>query len=183
MDEVLKVSGSELSPADSRKWISRIVIAVVLGEAIWGFLVSITNYLVLPAMARVIGGDPQSFLYKGRGDFNVPALFTSVLELCLAGIVALLLNSWSEKSGHARSKPTRLTPAAAPRPAPVVAPAASPLATPAVATATRANASVTSMQPASRPAQPSPQVAKPAKPKPPKEVHYNIVGEPVDDDE
>jgi hypothetical protein len=183
MDEVLKVSGSELSPADSRKWISRIVIAVVLGEAMWGFLVSITNYLVLPAMATLIGGDPQSFFFRGRGDFNVPALFASGLELCLAGIMAFLLNSWSEKSGRVRSEPVRLTPVAAPRLAPVVAPAANPLATPAVAAAVQANASVTSMQPAPRPAQPSPQVAKPARPKPPKEVHYNIVGEPVDDDE
>jgi hypothetical protein len=54
---------------------------------------------------------------------------------------------------------------------------------PAVATAIQANESVTSMQAASRPAQPSPQVAKQAKPKPPKDVYYNIVGEPVDDDE
>ncbi len=55
MGELLNVSAPE-SSSDSRKWIGRIVIAVVLGEAIWGFLVSITNYLVLPAMAKVIGG-------------------------------------------------------------------------------------------------------------------------------
>lgn len=43
MDESLKVAAPELSPVDSRKWIGLIVIGVVLGEAIWGFLVSITK--------------------------------------------------------------------------------------------------------------------------------------------
>lgn len=75
MDEILNKSAPELSQADSRKWISRIVIAVVLGEAVWGCLVSITNNLALPAMARVMGGDPQSPLYLGKGDVNVQALF------------------------------------------------------------------------------------------------------------
>ena len=68
-----------------KKWIGGIVIAVVLGEAIWAFLVSITINLALPAMARVMGGDAQSPLYLGKGDFNVQALFTSFLELCLLG--------------------------------------------------------------------------------------------------
>jgi hypothetical protein len=82
VDEILNKSAPESSQADSRKWISRIVIAVVLGEAVWGCLVSITNNLALPAMARVMGGDPQSPLYLGKGDVNVQALFISVLELC-----------------------------------------------------------------------------------------------------
>jgi hypothetical protein len=30
---------------------------------------------------------------------------------------------------------------------------------------------------------PPPQIAKPAKPKPPKAVYYNIVGDPVDPDD
>jgi len=184
MGDVLK--DPESPPADSRKWIGRIVIAVVLGEAIWGFLVSITNYLALPAMAKIIGGDPQSSQYVGKGDFNVTALFISFLELCLAGIVAVLLNSWTQKSGSGRarsSQPVRRAPVTAPRPASVVVPPADPPPAPAVDAAIQANASVTSMQSASRPAQPLQQVAKPAKPKPPKQVYYNIVGERVEADE
>jgi hypothetical protein len=42
----------------------------------------------------------------------------------------------------------------------------------------QANSTVTIVQPA----QPSPQVAEPAK-KPPKKVYYNIVGEPVETDD
>jgi hypothetical protein len=120
VDEILSKSAPESSQADSRKWISRIVIAVVLGEAVRGCLVSITNNLALPAMARVMGGDPQSPLYLGKGDVNVQALFISVLELCFAGIVAVLLNSWSQKPRLVRPRTVRLTPVQA-SPAPVVA--------------------------------------------------------------
>ena len=182
MAEILNMSAPESSPADSRKWIGRIVIAVVLGEAIWGFLVSITNNLALPALARVMGGDAQSPLYLGKGDFNAQALFTSVLELCFAGIMAVLVNSWSQKPGHVRSKPVRFTPVGAP-PAPVVAPTAASPATPAADTTIQAKAPVTTGLSPSQPEPPSPQMAKPAKPKPPKEVYYNIVGEPVDPDD
>ena len=56
-----------------------------------GFIVSVTNNFVLPMLARTMGGDVQSPLYLGKGDFNVPALFTAVLELCFAGIAAVIL--------------------------------------------------------------------------------------------
>src|ERR1700740_1160272 len=101
MEENVKAA-PEPSPANSKQWIGRILIGVVLGEAIWGLLVSITNNLALPAMARAMGGDPTSPLYLGKGDFNVKDLFTSVLELCFAGIMAVLLNSWSQKPGQVR---------------------------------------------------------------------------------
>jgi hypothetical protein len=182
VDETLNMSGPESSPADSRIWISRIVIAVVLGEATWGFLVSVTNNLVLPAMARVMGGDPQSPLYLGKGEFNVQALFISVLELCFAGIMAVLLNSWSQKTRRVRPKAVRLTPVEAP-PAPVVAPPAVSSATPAADTATQAKALVTTVPSGPQPTPPSPQIAKSARPKPPKVVYYNIVGEPVDSED
>ena len=180
--EILNMSARESSPADSKKWIGRIVIAVVLGEAIWGFLVSITNNLALPALARLMGGDAQSPLYLGKGDFNAQALFTSVLELCFAGIIAVLVNSWSQKPGHVRPKPVRFTPVGAP-PASVVAPTAASPATPAADTAIQAEPPVTTGLSSPQPAPPSPQMAKPPKPKPPKEVYYNIVGEPVDPDD
>jgi hypothetical protein len=178
MNEILQVAAPELSLADSRTWIGRILIGIVLGEAIWGFLASITNNLALPAMARFMGGDAQSPLYLGKGDFHVAALFISFLELCFAGIVAVLLNSWSRRAGRVRSKSLRAVPVAAPPHAPLVAlPADSPIS-PAVNTVMQANPTVTTVQPA----QPSPQVAEPAK-KPPKKVYYNIVGEPVETDD
>jgi hypothetical protein len=170
MNEIRQVAASESSPADSRKWIGRILIGVVLGEAIWGFLASITTNLALPAMARFMGGDDQSPLYLGKGDFKVAPLFTSLLELCFAGIVAVFLNSWSQRAGRVRSKSLG--------PVSVALPAESRVS-PAPNTAIQANSSVT----IAPPAQPSPQVAEPAKQKPPKKIYYNIVGEPVESDD
>jgi len=177
------MSAPEWSSADSPKWIGRIVIAVVLGEAIWGFLVSITINLALPAMARVMGGDAQSPLYLGKGDFNVQALFASFLELCFAGIMAVLLNSWSQKPGRVRLKSVRLTPSEA-RAAPVVTPPAASASTSAADTTIQeAQKPVRSELSTPQPPPPSPPMIMPAKPKPPKTVYYNIVGEPVDPDD
>jgi hypothetical protein len=181
VDGTLSASAPESSPADSRKWIGRIVIAVLLGEAIWGFLVSITNNLALPAMARAMGGDSQSPMYLGKGDFNVQGLFASVLELCFAGIMAVLLNSWSQKRGRVPRKPVLVTSVEAP-PVPVVTPLAPSPVTPAADTATQEAAAPVSVPSAPQPS-PSLQIAKPAKPKPTKAVYYNIVGEPVDTDD
>ena len=182
MVAILNTSVPESSPADSRKWIGRIVIAVLLGEAIWGLLVSITNNLALPAMARAMGGDSTSPLYLGKGDFNVQGLFTSVLELCFAGIMAVLLNFWSQKAGHIRPKPVDTTSVEAP-PAPVVThPAPSP-ATPAADPAMQEAKVTVRSEPSAPQPPPSPQVVKPAKPKPTKVVYHNIVGEPVDSDD
>jgi hypothetical protein len=193
VEETLSISSPESSAADSRKWIGRLLIAVVLGDALWGFLLTITNCLAVPAMARVIGGDPQSPLYLGKGDFNIPALFTSVLELCFAGIVAVLLNSWSQKPGRVRLQSARRVAVAAPAPAPVVALPAppAPATAPVVVSAPQAKATVTTEEPTPQPMRPQPtppqppppQATKPAKPKAPKPVYYNIVGEPLEPDD
>ncbi len=209
MDEIPRTSLPEPSATDAGKWIGRVVIAVIVAEAIWGFIVSITNNLLLPLLARTMGGDVQSPLYLGKGDFNVPALFTSVLELCFAGIAAVILNSWVQrKPTVTRSKVVRVSPSPA-QPAvtqptlPTVAPAqAAAASVPAATIATVPVPAAPSLSASSVPAQappagqfwsppeaaqpkasaapPPPTVpAKPAKPKAPKEVYYNIVGEPI----
>jgi len=199
------MSSAEPSAADVGRWIGRVVIAVILAEGIWGLIVSITNNLLLPLLARTMGGDVQSPLYLGKGDFNVPALFTSVLELCFAGIAAVVLNAWVQRKPRltrgkvARVSPIPTQPAATQPPPPVVAPVqAAPASTPAAATAPVLAAAAPSPSLSSPPAQSPPSArswsspeparpkaaaapppAKPAKPKPPKEVYYNIVGEPI----
>jgi hypothetical protein len=204
MDEIPKTSSPESSALDAGKWIGRVVIAVILAEGIWGLIVSITNNLLLPLLARIMGGDVQSPLYLGKGDFNVPALFTAVLELCFAGIAAVVLNSWVQRPPRApRSKAVRVSPIPA-RPValpssplsvvpvqaapPMSPPSAAAASVPAVPT-TPQTPSATQPSPgqfwsAPKPAPPKaaavpPPPAKPAKPKPPKEVYYNIVGEPI----
>jgi len=180
---------STLNPA---KWVVQLVAAVILAEGIWGLLASLTSNLLVPLLARVMDGDPQSPSYLGNGELNVPALFNSVLALCLAGIVFVLLYEWSRrKPAPVRVKMMRVTkkvsqPAAGPLS--IIAPPV-PVAVP-TQTVTPPPAPQISQAPVSAPPVPAPQQskptpppvvapAKPAKPQPPKEVYYNIVGEPI----
>jgi len=191
------VNSASLSPSDSRKWIIRIVLALVLGQAIWGLVVALTASLLMPLTARVMGGDPSSPLYLGKGDIDVPALFIAVIEFCIAGIVAAVLNSWLQRPATvARRKAVAAgslslqaaAPAAVPKPVAAAVPAPVPAA-PAAKPVTPASppplpTPVTAPAVAAKPAPPPPPPAPPAKPAKPKEVYYNIVGDPItmDDD-
>ena len=62
---------------ESRKMDRSLVAAVILAEGIWGFVTSLTSNLLVPLLARVMKIDPQSPLYLGKGELNVPALFNS----------------------------------------------------------------------------------------------------------
>jgi hypothetical protein len=195
MDESPKTFPTEPSATSAGKWIGRVMIAVLLGEGIWGLIVSLTNNLLLPFLARIMGADAQSPLYLGKGDFNVPALFISILELCFAGIVAAILYSWLQrKPTLVRSKSTSVRvspipePPPAPRPSPAVVQvqATPPVTLPASPPATPSPAQFSSPpkpSPAAPALNPPPPKAKPEKPKPPKEVYYNIVGEPITPDD
>lgn len=168
---------------NSGKWIGQLVAAVILAEGIWGFLASLTNNLVLPLLAREMGSDPQSPLYLGKGEFDFPALFKSVLALCLAGIVFVLLHEWSRKRrSPVRVKTVRVTekvspPSAAQSSGMAASDALSaPQQTPVNAFATPAISPVALQQKsASAPVASS----KRTKPQTNKPVYYNIVGEPV----
>jgi hypothetical protein len=192
MESASKSFAADLSPAESRRWTGRLLIAVVLGAAFWNFVAAMTSALIVPGLARIMEADPQSPLYLGKGDLNFPALFTSILELCLALIVVLLVNSWAlRRPKAARRKAPGVTPilsiavpaAAAPRPAesqaarPVTAPA--PVQTAEVAPVELAAPASALPAPAPKPVQSE----KPAKPRQPKQIYYNSVGDPVDPDE
>jgi len=180
---------STLSPG---KWIALLVAAVILAEGIWGVLVSLTNNLFIPLMARVMEEEPQSPLYLGKGDLNFPALFSSALGLCLAGLVFVVLQQWARrKPAPVRMKMVRVTKkvsqstagplsitAAEPVVAPVQAAATPPPAQPAPTPQNSPAPVSAAAAPQSKPAPPAAPV-KPAKPQPPKEVYYNIVGEPI----
>jgi hypothetical protein len=156
-------------------------------------LASLTSNLVVPLLARVMGGDPQSPLYLGKGELNVPALFNSFLALCLAGIVFVLLHEWSRrKPAPVRVKVMRVTkkvsqPAAGPlsimaHPEPVAAPAqiaVTPPPAPQISREPVSSPPVVAPQQSKPTPPPVGAPAKPAKPKPPQEVYYNSVGEPI----
>ncbi len=176
------------------RWIGQLVAAVILAEGIWGLLASLTGSLLVPLLARAMGGDPQSPLYLGKGEVNIPALFHSFLAFCLAAIVFVVLHEWSRKrAAPVRVKMVQVTkkvsqPAAgtlsimAP-PEPVAAPTQTAVSPP---PASQLSQAVVSSPPVPTPQQskptPPPVVApaKAGKPQPPKEVYYNIVGEAID---
>lgn len=171
MDEIPKEAPGSSAP-DSTKWMYRIVMAVVLGEAIWNFLASFTNDLVLPTIARIV---------DVRSDVKVSNLLATSVELCLAGIIVVVLNSRSRKTPLAVLKPTNPAPAVASTPVPVVVRPVAPTSS-AMATAAASSPATMPALTTSAPV-PPPTAAKPAGPKPGKKVYYNIVGEPVDIDD
>ena len=225
MDQPVKPFTSDGS--DTRRWMGRLIIAVILGEAIWGLIVSVMNNLVVPWLGDVMGqssGLPTSFTQR---PYNYPELFVSVFEFCIAGLVAAVLNYFFQRPGKggvrtktvtnsvapAPAGPIRVVPqvvppsAATPAPSPLesltpVAPqepvakihpvfqaapdvptapmVPEPAASPAAAVVPQAP--VVSNPVTAKPL-PIPPKPEPAKPKKPKNVYYNIVGEPMPSDD
>jgi hypothetical protein len=103
MDQAVKTLTSEGS--DARKWMGRIIAAVILGEAIWSLIVSVMNNLVVPWLGDVLGqssGLPASFTQR---PYDYPDLFVSILEVCIAGTMAVILNYFfgRQKSGSVKA--------------------------------------------------------------------------------
>ena len=212
---------------ETRNWIGRLIVAVLLGEALWGLIVSVMNHVVVPWLGDVMGpssGLPTSFTQR---PYNYPEVFVSVFEFCIAGLVAAVINYFFQGPGARRVKtlkssapagPVRVVPQpatfavparTAPPPVglrPDTAPTApvpvakadpvvssAPLATgpaapaPAIVPAARpaavASPAPTVAGPAAVKPQPPAPKAEPAKPKKPKNVYYNIVGEPMPSDD
>ena len=230
MDQTVKPFTSEAM--DTRRWIARIIMAVILGEAIWGLIVSVMNNVVVPWLGDVMGqssGLPTSFTQR---PYDYPDLFVSVLEFGIAALVAAVLNylfqgttttirTVKTPAPAAAAEPVRMfpqptttaaltqtpspyTPAAPvtktepfPEPAPAAVSAAPPVAppppsrlvasAPPVAPVTESSAAKPlPTAPAAIPAAtkpPSAPKAEPATPKKPKNVYYNIVGEPMPSDD
>ena len=90
-------------PSD-RRWIVRIIIAVILGEAVWTLIVSIMNNVIVPWLGDLMGpsaGLPTSFVQR---PYNYPELFVSIFEVCIAGLVAAILNYFVQRPQEQRSK-------------------------------------------------------------------------------
>jgi large-conductance mechanosensitive channel len=209
--------------ADARKWIGRIVMAVIFGEAIWHLIASLMDYVVVPWLGDLMGqssGLPTSFTQR---PYDYPDLFVSVLEFCIAAIVAISINWYFQRPGKSvrvQARPAALAVPQAAVAAPAVVPAqpiavapvpeyrevvTAPVVAPPPAPVTSARVAppppkpVGVAAPPSPPRTPAPQVvvAAPApvvtkstpaptpasQPAKKKEVYYNIVGEPVSDDE
>jgi large-conductance mechanosensitive channel len=209
MDEISKMPSPSWSTWAPRKWIGLIISALVLGEAIWLLIASLTRDVILPLMAMLMGGDNSSPLYLGKQELNLPDLFTAILQLCVAGLFAIVLNAWIQKKPRPiKTKSLRLNPAIAqnapaqaraaaaqtsaatgsqPRPTRASPPDAPVI--PKVAGAPAVPKSPPAPAAHTQPQTPAPNAAPPpppkSAPKQPKEVYYNIVGErttPLDEE-
>ena len=95
MDDSVKASTPDRS--DTGNWVGRIIVAVILGEAIWNLIVSVMNNLIVPWLGDVMGqssGLPTSFTQR---PYNYPDLFVAVVEFCIAGLVAAVLNYFLQR--------------------------------------------------------------------------------------
>jgi len=208
MDQTMKPFSSEAT--DTRRWIVRIIMAVILGEAIWGLIVSVMNNVVVPWLGDVMGqssGLPTSFTQR---PYNYPDLFVSILEFGIAALVAAVLNyffperntktiSTARSSASAAAvEPVRVfpqptttaaltqTPSPYTPPAPVIKAEPVALAPPAPPVTESTAPRPLPIPPVASPAATKPSLtprADPPKPKKPKEVYYNIVGEPMPSDD
>ncbi len=128
MDQPVKPFTSEA--ADTRRWIGRLIIAVLLGEAIWGLIVSVMNNVVVPWLGDVMGqssGLPTSFTQR---PYNYPELFVSVFEFCIAGLVAAVLNYFFQRAATSRGRTIKSSVVSAPAGPIRVVPQAVPTAVP-----------------------------------------------------
>ncbi len=111
--------------ADTRRWMARLIIAVILGEALWGLIVSLVNNVFVPWLGDAMGpssGLPTSFTQR---PYNYPDLFVSVFEFCIAGLVAAILNYFLQPPTAKRVRTSKsAVPAAPPGPIRVVPQAA-----------------------------------------------------------
>src|ERR1700719_5242792 len=110
MEQPVKPFTSE--GADGRRWIVRLIIAVILGEALWGLIVSVMNNVFVPWLGDVMGqssGLPTSFTQR---PYNYPELFVSIFEFCIACLVAAILNYFFQRPRAARVKSTKSSVAA-----------------------------------------------------------------------
>jgi large-conductance mechanosensitive channel len=192
MDESVKTQ----APLALGKWIALGVAAVILAEGIWGILVSLTRSLLLPLLARVLGGDSHSPLYLGSGEINIADLFASILQLCVAGIVFLIIKSSVAKPQRAKTfrpkkiaqQPIMPSISTAPETRPIAAAAQAATASPSPALQVTTQLTSPTPAPEAAPVLSANRAEQPAKaekheklkkPEKPREVYYNIVGEPI----
>ncbi|MGA8312884.1 MAG: hypothetical protein WB755_22855 [Terriglobales bacterium] len=160
-------TGKTFTSEDPRRWIGRIIMAVILGEAIWNLIVSVMNNLVVPWLGDLFGqssGLPTSFTQR---PYNYPDLFVSILEFCIAGLIAAIINYFFQRPRPVRVKtakseapiapvePLRVVPRSEP-------PASDPQSAMTAATTTQPTLTQPVLTQATRPVAPPVPVAKPA---------------------
>jgi large-conductance mechanosensitive channel len=96
MDDTPKAFLEELRSSILKKRVGQIALAVVLAEAVWRLVTSLTWYLIIPLIGKSLDGHTESVLFETATRRPIPweNLFGSILEFVLTVIVVFYLNRW-----------------------------------------------------------------------------------------
>jgi large-conductance mechanosensitive channel len=85
--------------------VGQIALAVVLAQAAWRLVSSLTWYLIIPLLGKSLRGNTESVLFEKAttNPFPWESLFGSLLEFGLVLILVFYLNRWVQR------KPTPAT--------------------------------------------------------------------------
>jgi large-conductance mechanosensitive channel len=99
VDDTPKAFLEELRSSLLRKRVGQIALAVVLAEAAWRLVSSLTWYFVIPLIGKVLRGNTESVLFVGTSSRPFPweNLFGSLLEFSLVVILVFYLNRWIQR--------------------------------------------------------------------------------------
>jgi large-conductance mechanosensitive channel len=96
MDDTPKAFFEELRSSMLKKRVGQIALAVVLAEALWRLVNSLTWYLIIPLIGKSLDGHTESVLFETATRRPVPweNLFGSIMEFVLTVVVVFYLNRW-----------------------------------------------------------------------------------------
>ena len=99
MDDTPKAFFEELRSSILRKRVGQIALAVILAEAVWRLVNSLTWYLIIPLIGKSVQGHTESVLFESATKRPMPweSLFGSILEFVLTLIVVFYLNRWVQR--------------------------------------------------------------------------------------
>jgi large-conductance mechanosensitive channel len=99
MDDNPKAFLEELRSGILKKRVGQIALAVVLAQAVWRLLNTLTWYLIIPLIGRALYGQTESVLFENakRNPFGWDTLAGALLEFMLTVIVVFYLNRWIRK--------------------------------------------------------------------------------------
>jgi large-conductance mechanosensitive channel len=96
MDDTPKAFFEELRSSILKKRVGQIALAVVLAEAVWHLVNSLTWYLIIPLIGKSLNGHTESVFFEAPTRRPIPweNLFGSIMEFVLTVIVVFYLNRW-----------------------------------------------------------------------------------------
>lgn len=99
MDDTPRGLVQELRTSLLKKRVGQIALAVLLAEAALQLITTLTWYLIIPLLGKLLHGQTESVLFEKSAESPIrwETLFGSVLVFVLTVIVVLYLNRWIQR--------------------------------------------------------------------------------------